>query len=113
MAVDLKPSTWLGAGYTLSSHLIRFETNDAANANKTLAGLTDTEGDPTTGDIRKVLFEIAEKAYQSWRTQVAAVNQPTKMTLTRSSIENPDGTISRTYSMQFVVSGGTVDVVSE
>jgi len=113
MAVDLKPSTWLGAGYTLSSHLVRIEDNDAANTNKTLAGLTDVEADPTTGDIRKVTFEFVEAMYQAWRTQVAANNQPTKMTITRSSIENPDGTLSRTYSLQFVVSGGTVDVVSE
>lgn len=111
MALDITPATWLGTGYSFASHVAGFE--GSAGANPVLAGLTDAEGNASTGDIRKVFFELSEAAYQAWRTQSTASNLPTKMTLNRSSIENPDGTLTRTYSFQFIVTTGTIDVASE
>lgn len=111
MAWDAKPSTWFGTGYNLASHIAGFQTSDGANP--VLAGLTDAEANATTGDVRKVIFEFNEAVYQAWRTQVAASNQPVKMTINRSSIENADGTLTRTYSNQFIVTTGTIDVASE
>lgn len=114
MSADIKPSTWLGSGYTVNtgSHIVSMTTNDAGS-NIVLKNLTDAEADPTTGDIRKVAFEFVEAMFQAWTTQVAASNQPLQMTISRSSFENAAGELTRTYNLQFNVSGGTVDVVPE
>jgi hypothetical protein len=101
MAFDPKPSTWLGAGYTVASHVAGFNTQ-TASANKTLPQLTDTQADPTTGDIRDVAFAICESLYQAWLTQGSAA-QPTRMTIARSAAtgSTTTGTIKYTYFLTF------------
>lgn len=112
MAFDAKPSTWLGAGYDSDSgaHTITANTNDAAS-NKTFPELTDVEADPTTGDVRKLMYAILNQFYASWAA-TAAADRPTKMNLVRSTSENTTGDIVRTYSLQFTLDG-TLDVESE
>lgn len=113
MAFNPAPSTWLGAGYSLASHILGF-TGSSASSNVTIPNLPDADANATTGDIRKIFFNMDEMEYQAWVTQVAAGNQPTKMTFIRSSIENSDGTFSRTYTKQYIVaSTGAPDVVAE
>ncbi len=101
MAFDPKPSTWLGAGYTVASHIVGLQTNDASS-NKTLPQLTDALANATTGDIRAVAFAIAEALYQAWLSQ--AGSQPAKMTITRSAATGQNGTIIYTYTLKFVLS---------
>lgn len=113
MAFNPQPSTWLGAGYSLASHVLGF-TGSSASSNVTIPNLPDADANASTGDIRKIWFNMIEAFYQMWVVQVAAANQPTKMTLIRSSIENSDGTFTRTYTCQFIVaSSGAPDVVAE
>lgn len=112
MAFDQKPSTWFGAGYSVTSHVIGFKSSDGSPV--TVPNLPDADADPTTGDVRKVMFNMDEMEYQAWVTQVAAGGQPLKMTIIRSSIENSDGTFTRTYTKQYIVaSSGAPDVVAE
>jgi len=98
MAVDLKPSTWFGAGYAASSgsHTITLNTGSAAS-NKTLPQLLDAKADPTTGDIRQIVLAFAEAMYESWILQGAA-NQTTQMRLQRSVSGDSSGNI--TYNFQ-------------
>lgn len=106
MAFDPKPSTWLGAGYTVDAgaHTITFTTNDAGGT-KALPLLTDALANPTTGDIRAVMFAIVEAFNAAWAAQGAG-NTPLEMTLTRTAFERTvSGTdqLIRTYSQQLVL----------
>lgn len=113
MAFDPSPAALLGSGYGLASHKVTLETNDAANTHKTLAGLTDAEADPTTGDSRKVAFEIMEALYQAWLA-VPTADRPTKMSVARSSSVNEEtGVISRYYTFRFDVEPTGVEVSDE
>ena len=78
-----------------------------------LQELTDAEAHMTTGDVRKIYFAIAEKMYQDYiRTDTA--DRPSQMTFSRSnSINETTGITSRTYTLQFNISGGTPDVIDE
>ncbi len=100
MAFTKVPSTWLGAGYSLASHVIGLKTSDGSP--QTLPQLTDALADPTTGDIRSIAFALAEALYQAWLSQ--AGSQPAKMTITRSAATGQNGTILYTYTLKFVLS---------
>lgn len=101
MAFDPSPATWLGAGYTLTSSVAGFNTN-TAGSNKLLKQLTDTLGDETTGDIRVVMMAMAEAFYQAWQN-IAAVDRPGKMTITKSSTSGQGSTTVFTYTLKFIV----------
>jgi hypothetical protein len=113
--MDLKPSTWLDAGFDVDTvnHLIKLNTNDAAS-NKLLAQLTDSQADPTTGDIRRVAFAIAEALYLAWKNQPTN-NQPKKMVIGRSVVNNRDGTVQNVYTLRFTVTppGGDYSIPAE
>lgn len=104
MAFDPKPSTWLGAGYSLGTHTIILQTADAST-NKTLPQLTDAQANATTGNIRNVAFALLEALYQAWVAQ--AGSQPTKMTVSRNSITQSDGSLSYSYSVNFNITPPT------
>jgi len=99
-AGDLTPTTWLGAGYSLdgTNHLIKLNENDAAS-NKLLKQLTDALANASTGDIRSVFFSLCEMMYQAYKTQAAASNRATQMTISRTlaGTENEQFT----YTCQF------------
>lgn len=104
MAYTKVPSTWLGAGATLSSHVIGFNTNDASS-NKTLTQLTDADANMTTGDIRVIYYALCEKMFQSWVTQSGS--QPAKMTIRRAVTQDSGANIRETYILDFIVTPGT------
>ncbi len=112
MAFDKKPSTWLGAGYAVTSHVAGFNTNDASS-NKLLTQITDANADPTTGDIRILTMAWLEMLYAKWLLQ--AGSQPTKMTITRSQGNNRslDGSVQYTYTIKIQVLPSAVSVPSE
>lgn len=78
-----------------------------------LPELTAGEADAVTGDSRKILFALMERIYQ-WNIALADADKPAKVTVTRySQINELTGVITRTYSLQFSLSAGAIDVVAE
>jgi hypothetical protein len=111
MAFDAKPSTWLGAGYALASHVLSANTNDASS-NKTFPQLTDAEANPTTGDVRKLFYAICDQFYGSYNS-TASADRPTRMSIVRSTTENASGQLVRSYTFQFTLDGSSLDVIAE
>lgn len=120
MALDVLPSTWLGAGYTAdnSAHTISFKTAEGTPA--TLPQLTDAEA-ATNADVRKILFGLIDGLYEKWLLRVAAAAAapttdplPTKMTVYKSTSTNDTtGEVTRTYSFQFKTTVTGEEVASE
>lgn len=112
MAYDPKPSTHFGAGYSVASNSIRFNTNDAA-ANKTLTTLTDAEADPTTGDFREVIRALLYKIGTDWDA-TASADRPLKMTFAKSlGVDNATGNLVESYALSFQVGVTRGNVASE
>lgn len=113
MAFDAKPSTWLGAGYTVDAgnHLIKLTTAEAVV--KAVPELTDAEANPTTGDIRKVIFALLEAIYQAQLAQLVA-DRPAQVVVYRSSqTDETTGIVTRTYTVVTKLAIGTIDVAAE
>lgn len=112
MAYDAKPSTHFGAGYSVASNSIRFNTNDAA-ANKTLTTLTDAEADPTTGDFREVIRALLYKFAADWDA-TAVADRPAKMTLAKSlGYDAASGCVTESYTLSFKIGTTLGNVTSE
>lgn len=112
MAFNPAPSAWLGAGYTLASHVAGFTTATDSGA-KALPQLTDAEADPTTGDIRKVSFAMLEALYQAWLAQSAA-DRPVRMQISKVQSADPvSGIITESYSFVFQNAISAQDVAPE
>lgn len=112
MAYDPKPSTHFGAGYSLASNSIRFNTNDAAS-NKTLTTLTDAEANATTGDFREVIRALLYKFSTDWDA-TAVADRPAKMTLQKSlGIDQSTGNVIESYQFTFAIGSTLGNVVSE
>ena len=112
MAFDAKPSTWLGAGYSLAANAITMNTA-TAGSDVTLPELTDAEANATTGDVRDVFFALAEAMYQAYN-DTASADRPTKMRLYRSNTTNETtGIVTRSYTLQFDLAIGAIDVDDE
>ena len=101
MALDLKPSTGIGLGYTSDdgSHTITFNTADASS-DIGLPELTDDEADPDTGDVRKLFFAISHGQAEAWR-RIPAEDRPKNMSIMRSS-QSTGNKITHTFTFVFV-----------
>lgn len=77
------------------------------------AGLTAGEANATTGDGRKVCFEIAKKTHASF-AGLSTEDKPTKMT---TSVGTPTGinatTVRRAYTFTFDLDVADVDMAAE
>ncbi len=115
MAFDPKPSTWLGAGYSVDTgaHTIILNTNDASS-NKLLKQLTDALADPTTGDIRDVVLAVSEAFYQAWLTIAGTpANLPTKMNIARIASTPSSGVTMFKYAFTFTINTSSFTTSSE
>ena len=107
MAIDLAPSEWIASW-----------SEDATNVSFPIASvpeLTAAEADGTTGDIRKTMFAICERAYQAYLGEASA-DRPAKMTIARSSSTNDlTGAITRVYQFTFTAEAavGGIEVSAE
>jgi len=107
MAQDLSVAHWFASW-----------AEDATNITVPLASfpeLTAAEADGTTGDIRKTLFAICERAYQAYLGEASA-DRPAKMTIARSSSTNDlTGAITRVYQFTFTAAAavGGIEVSAE
>lgn len=116
MAFDKKPSTWLGAGYTVASNKAQFNTA-SAGSNVVLEKVTDAEADPTTGDIRDVARALCYALFEAWSDQSPS-NRPSKMTITKNvtvvapTAANPQ-VLRESYSLVFDVTSDPQSVIDE
>lgn len=111
MPFNKAPSNWLGAGYTLSTNVAGFNTNDAAT-NKVLLQLTNSEANASTGDIREIIFATIEAFYQAWLSKDSA-DRPAKLSITRNGTTTAAGNINYTYNFQIEVKPTAVNVADE
>jgi hypothetical protein len=90
-------------------------SEDGANITLPIASvpeLTAAEADATTGDIRKVLFAIIERAAVAYAA-LAAADKPGKMAIDRSNFLRSDGNIDRTFTVTFTLAPASIDVADE
>lgn len=118
MPANVKPSDWLGAGYTVDAgnHLIKLTTVNAAGA-KALPQLTDAKADPTSGDIREIAFGLCHALYEAWLFQLnlTTQNRTQNMNLTRSV--SPGGglndNVTLAFTLQFTLTPGGIYTVPD
>lgn len=105
MAFNSAPNTWVASWSE--------DGTDITVPIATFSELTAAEADGTTGDIRKVLFAICEHLWSQWNTKGSA-NQPTQMTIARSSTVNEStDQITKRYTFTFVTESTGTEVVAE
>lgn len=110
---DLTPATWLGQTYSFENGQLRFDLTGYPE-------LTAGEVDPTSGDVRKLLFGLLEGIYQKYRTANQALpsaERPQRTRVSKSVAEDEStGVVTRTYSFRFDLSppsAGAFEVGSE
>lgn len=105
MAFDAKPNTWIANW-----------SEDATNITIPLASfpkMTAAEADATSGDIRKVLFAIADKLYDTWANTDAA-DRPAKMVLTKTkAVDVATNLVTSIFTFRFTTEISEEEVVAE
>lgn len=105
MSFSAVPTNWL-PGYLQDGTYMKMAYTDFPQ-------VTTTEGNSSTGDIRKIYFGLAEGMYQSYNAKAAA-DRPTRMALYKSTSADPvTGVITVTYTMTFQNAILTQDVIAE
>ena len=84
------------------------------NGSTGLANLTVAEAHATTGDARKVIYELADTIF-SYYDGIASGSEPGKLTITKSSLIDTTTTdqSNRTYTVTVTLDTGTIEVASE
>lgn len=108
MAFNPAPSAWLGAGYSLGTNQVVFNT--AAHGTPCLAELSNADGNATTGNIRSIAFAICEKMFKSWAL-TAVDSRPTRMTISRNTSEDASGNLVKDFTFRFYVSDNNAETV--
>ena len=113
MAFTKTPSTWLGAGYSASSGSNTTTlTTSNATSNVTLAELTNTEANSSTGDIRKIILAFVEQFYRAY-SATATADRPLKMTIGRNIVAGQDNVNTANYTFSFTLSPTVLEVADE
>lgn len=75
--------------------------------------LTSVEANPSTGDMRKIVFALEAALYAAVQG-IAAADRPAKWTNNRqSSVNDSDDVIARTYVNQFITEISGEEVAAE
>jgi hypothetical protein len=106
MAYNKAPSGWLGAGYTLASNKVQFNTSTAASDPLVLE-LTDAQANVTTGDVAQVFYGLCSMMNKAW-TAKATADRPSNMTLSKSTQSVSETRIQHSFTLSFVVSNSVV-----
>ena len=116
MAFNPAPSSFFGAGYTLSSNKVQLNT-ETAGSNQLLTKLTDAQANATTGDARDVCRALCYMMYEQW-LELSAGNKPVQMTLQKTitarapTTANPQ-TLQEQYTFTFNVESDPQAVIDE
>ena len=93
MAFNPAPSSWLADWSE--------DGTDISVPIATFPQLTAAEADGTTGDIRKVLFALADAFYQAYNAKAIA-DRPTKMAIFKNTtVDNSANVITQTFTLRF------------
>ena len=119
-------ATTIPTSYLAGLKLVTSESNgsalSASFANSTqylcipmssLPELTAVEANPSSGDIRKIMFAFETAIYNAYNA-IAVDNRPTRWTNSRSQSFSSDGlTITRNFNHQIVTGVSGEEVVNE
>ena len=107
MAFDPAPSTWFsGLTNSISAVTIPYTA---------LNGLAQADADPTTGDVREIVFGFCEAFSDRWAS-TATADRPDKATITTStSVSSVSGqeVLTKIYTIRVELDVDSVDVSSE
>jgi hypothetical protein len=92
MAFDKTPTAWL-EGWSEDG-------TDITVPLATFPELTAAEADAVDGDIRKIVFAIAEKLYQAWALMPVA-DRPDKLRITRTRTATGTASMVVQYAFRF------------
>lgn len=110
MALDLKPSTWFPA-CSLAANTFGLNTKD--HANPSLAELTDAEANPTSGDARKIVYALLERAFQVYNSLPEA-DRPARMKVVKTGqLGGFNPVFAVQYNVTFQVACDGVEVLAE
>ena len=105
MAFDKTPTTWLSSW-----------SEDATNITvpiATFTQLTAAEADASTGDIRKIVWAILEKLYQTYNALPTA-DRPAKWTISKSaSVNTTTNVVTNSFVVTLLTEVLTQEVVAE
>ncbi len=89
-------------------------TDPDAHGATGLANLNLEEAHATTGDARKVIYELMDTIY-SYYNGIASGSEPGKLTVTKSSLIDTTtaNQSNRTYTVTVTLDTGTIEVASE
>ena len=107
MAFNASPSGWFSG---LSASATELTIPYSA-----LNDLNQTKSDPTTGDVREIVYNFCE-AFSDVNTNTASADRPTKTTIsTSTSISSSGGsdTITKTYTIRVSLDVDTVSITDE
>jgi len=105
MAFSKVPTDWI-ANYSATSTAVTLPL-------ASFPEISSTEANSASGDIRQIVYGLAEGLYKSYATQSAAGNAPTKMLISKSGSVATSGSTpltTYTYTFQFVTSSTATDV---
>lgn len=107
MAFDPAPSTWF-SGLTNSVSAITIPYT-------ALNGLSQADADPSTGDVREVVFGFCEAFSDQWAS-TATADRPDKATITTSTSVSTSGgqeVLTKIYTIRVELDVDAVDVSAE
>lgn len=77
--------------------------------------LDDTKADPTSGDVREIMYNFCEAFADKWSSTTAA-NRPSQLTINTSTSVTTSGTeeiITKIYTIRVALSVDSVNIVDE
>jgi hypothetical protein len=113
MAFNPNPSNWI-SGWSVAGGTLAANTHVSFPI-ASVPELTLTEAQATSaGDIRKVLFALCEKVYQSYRTEDTAGNAPVKMDISKGvSVNSLTGVVTQSFNLTFLTTVTGQEVAAE
>lgn len=105
--------TSLFSGYKLLSNGAPAPSEGIFIPLSTLPGLTSAEGNETTGDGRKVAYEVTKAMYQSYSNLVDSAKPSHFLADLSPPVGLTPDTVRRTYSLSFDLNISGSDVTTE
>lgn len=108
MAVTRTPTSYF-TGFELLAANGQASAKSIAIPVASLDGLTDAEANASTGDA----FEILRAILETFRAKYAALDQSTRLSVSKSPFVDSADHIIQTYTVVFDTTAGTVNVAPE
>jgi hypothetical protein len=106
MAYNKAPTNWLGAGYTLDSNKVQFNTSSAPS-NPLVLELTNAQANASSGDVAQVFYGLCSMMNKAW-TAKATADRPNNMIINKATQSVSETQIQHSFTLSFVVSNNVV-----